>query len=162
MKKKIKHKKLMPLIKFVCILSLILWFGAGVFFSFIVIPSLFSSLGRDSAGGVLGVIFPIYYVWGTLFGLLLFAGTTLWAWIEKEWSWNLLFSLVACALMLGANLYASYEISPKIREIKNVSSLQEKDLFRTEFNRLHRLSVILNTAVLILGLYYTVLFVLRI
>jgi hypothetical protein len=153
------------LIKFISILSLIVWLGAVVFFSFVVAPCLFSSLGSELAGRSLGKIFPIYYALGTIFGLLLFFGTGLWAWIEDEWSWNVLLSFTTCALMLGANLYAGYEIAPKIREIKLKLASEiphEKDLFQGEFNRLHRLSVILNGVVLLLGLIFTVFLVLRI
>lgn len=55
---------LVHLIHFIYILGLVCWVGGIVFFSFFAAPIIFSSLDREKAGEVVGVIFPRYYFLG--------------------------------------------------------------------------------------------------
>jgi hypothetical protein len=43
------------------VLSVGLWFGAGVFFSFVVAPTVFATFDTKFAGEVVGPIFPPYF-----------------------------------------------------------------------------------------------------
>ena len=131
-------------------LALIVWLGAIVLFSFVVAPGIFGALPRESAGQVVGALFPRYYALGALAGAVgLGAAVVLWraaaspAWVA-----------VSCmlALMLGATLYAGGIVEPRARALRPVLYQANVDPgARAEFDRLHRLAVRLNAAVMLLG-----------
>ena len=47
-----------------------IWLGSIVFFSFVGAPTTFSVLGREDAGRVVNAIFPTYYLFGVVLGLI--------------------------------------------------------------------------------------------
>jgi hypothetical protein len=46
------------------------WLGAIVFFSFFVAPRAFSVLGDDEAGELVNAVFPVYYSFGMVLGVV--------------------------------------------------------------------------------------------
>ena len=52
------------LLRYLLVLTLTLWIGGIVFFSFIASPSIFKILPRAQAGQVVGDIFPKYHLLG--------------------------------------------------------------------------------------------------
>jgi uncharacterized membrane protein len=131
-------------------LALIVWLGAVVFFSFVVAPAVFRALSRESAGLVVGALFPRYYTLGELAGAIgLGAAVILWrAAASPAWA------VVSCmlVLMLGATLYAGCVVEPRARVLRpTLYQAGAEPGAREEFERLHRLAVRLNAAVLVLG-----------
>ncbi|MCK5237718.1 MAG: DUF4149 domain-containing protein, partial [Deltaproteobacteria bacterium] len=61
---------LYDIFKFVHLLSIVTWVGMLIFFSFVAAPSIFKVLPRESAGDVVGSIFPKYWLLGYLCGAL--------------------------------------------------------------------------------------------
>jgi acyl-phosphate glycerol 3-phosphate acyltransferase len=60
------------------VLALSLWFGGGVFFSFLVAPSLFRTFEAPVAGLAIGPMFPLYFALHGVCGLV--ALVTAWGW----------------------------------------------------------------------------------
>ncbi len=139
-------------------LSMSLWIGSMFFFSFFTAPTLFKELPRPMAGEVISKIFPRYYLLGyctlalALFSLLL---TSI---LSKSFPW---IRMALLSVMIGATLYGGLNLQPKTHVLRTVlrtmEDSPEKDLKQLEFNRLHKISVILNSIVLLSGLIVLIL-----
>jgi len=137
---------------FIYLLSIVCWLGAIIFFSAFVAPVVFTQLPIAEAGKVVSVIFPRYYVLGYVAGIIAVALAVYFAIARgaRGW-WSGAALLLAVALAL--TLYAGLVIRPRVDALRSVSEEQNPDPARkAEFDRLHRLSVILNGDVLILDL----------
>jgi len=137
---------------FIYLVSIACWLGAIVFFSFFTAPAIFTQLPLGEAGKVIGAIFPRYYALGYgagIVGVLLAAYFTA-AWNARGW-WRA--AALALAVALGITFYAGAVLLPRADAIRSVTEEQNPDPERkAEFDRLHRLSVVLNGAVLMLNL----------
>jgi Domain of unknown function (DUF4149) len=143
----------MTILVFIYLLSLVCWLGAVIFFSFFTAPVLFTRLPLAEAGKVVSAIFPRYYALGYVAGII---GTVLALCLmfvmgdARKW-WGL--SAAALGLALACTLYAGLAVRPRVDAIRSVVEQQNPDPARkAEFDRLHRLSVILNGAVFVLDL----------
>jgi uncharacterized membrane protein len=142
----------MNIVKAIFWLALVVWLGEVVFFSFVVAPSVFGAVPQETAGQVIGAIFPRYYALGAVAGaaalasaLVLRGGTS------ATGAWSVV--VVMLALMLAATLYAGRGIQPRAQALR--SRLHETTVdpaVRAEFDRLHRRAVQLNGGVLLLGI----------
>ncbi|MFQ5671712.1 MAG: DUF4149 domain-containing protein [Nitrospinales bacterium] len=140
----------MVAIQFIYILSLVVWIGGIVFFSFFTAPAVFKTLDRQKAGEVVGVIFPRYYALGyvccilSITALLIAGGGVI------------SLQLVFLAAMAGCTFYSGRVIGPRAKnlkeEIKSQDNPEQKDALKSRFDKIHTLSVRLNGAVLALGL----------
>ena len=116
------------------------WLGGIVFFSFFTAPAIFTHLPAAEAGQVISAIFPRYYMLGYV------AGTA--SLIPAVY-----FTAVVLAIALGITFYAGTVILPRADAIRTVYEDPNPDAARkAEFDRLHRMSVFLNGAVLLLNL----------
>lgn len=136
------------LINYIYLLSLAVWIGSVVFFSFVAAPGIFKTLDREKAGEVVGVIFPKYYFISYVCGPL--AISTLLAGSGE-------FPAVQMALLLGMTAsayFAGMVIGPRARTLKaRIKAEPEKsDALSVKFKSLHGWSVRLNAAVLLMGL----------
>jgi uncharacterized membrane protein len=138
------------LMSFVHLLSLVCWIGAVIFFSFFTAPAVFKTLDRPTAGNLISVLFPRYYLLGYVCSGLLLV-TYLWgAPVVSSWK-------MGCILVIIlATFTAGKVVQPRARDlkIKLKSSVSEEDRqsFENQFKRLHSISVQLNTTVLMAGL----------
>ena len=138
------------ILNLIYLLSLVVWIGSIVFFSFFVAPAIFKTLEREEAGKIVGVIFPKYYFISYIAGfialtILLTSSRTF---FEPK--------VVLIFVMLCCSVFAGQIISPKARDLKPLIKSEEnpdklKEL-KFKFDRLHSLSVKLNGTVLFLGL----------
>lgn len=143
----------MVVLIFIYLLALICWLGGVIFFSFFTAPVVFSVLARPDAGKVVSVIFPRYYILGYVAGglafiiaiyLLIASGGSRGWWLS---------SVLTIGVALGCTIYAGTVVRPRVDAIRSVSEQANPDrATKTEFDQLHRLSVILNGSVLVLDL----------
>jgi hypothetical protein len=122
------------------LLALGLWTGAGVFFSAVILPTLFLNLETSAAGQTAALLFPGYYVFGIVAGAIVLAGSALLA-RGNGTAWRVV--VAAIAIAWACHLYAGLSIRPRMAELRG----QEAGV--AEFQRLHRLSVRLNGVVLV-------------
>lgn len=138
------------------VVALALWVGAVVFFSLVTAPSLFAALPRDMAARATAAIFPRYYLFGWGCGGVAIAALLLQALQEGGFGRRSVALLVLLATMLGASVYAGRVILPRASAARlalaDPSRASEHAAARALFDRLHRRSVGLNGAVLLLGL----------
>ena len=139
------------LIKWLYLIALIVWVGEVVFFSFVVAPAMFRTFPTADAGRAVGAVFPTYYRVGYVCGalllltnLFLLGSATARAW----WGVN----AALAAVMLAATLYAGFVIQPRAAELRpQIHDPAPPPGAKEEFDRLHRLAVQLNGAVLVCG-----------
>ena len=136
------------LIHFIHLLSLVLWLGSIIFFSFFAAPAVFRTLDRKQAGEVVGAIFPKYYAIGYICSVLA-AGT-----LMMTPGGTKAPPLIFLSVMAACTFYAGLIINPQARALKQQMHDQpdNREALEAQFRSLHGWSVRLNGAVLIFGL----------
>ncbi len=145
------------IVKWLYLAALIVWLGEIVFFSFVVAPAIFRTLPTADAGRAVGAVFPLYYRLGYVCGgaLLLTTLVLMGGAVSRAW-WGV--NAVLAALMLGATLYAGVVIQPRASELRpQIHDPAAPPTAKEEFDRLHRLAVQLNGAVLLCGVVVSII-----
>ncbi len=143
----------MTLVLFFYLLSLVVWLGAIIFFSFFTAPVLFKQLPRHDAGVVVGTIFPRYYILGYVTGLVALVLAFYMMEVQGPEGWWSA-TIAALVFALGCALYAGTVVRPRIEAIRSVTEQPNPDPEqKADFDRMHQLSVTLNGAVLLLNLF---------
>lgn len=141
-------------IKFVHLLTLVVWFGGMIFFSFIAAPSIFKILSKEDAGDVVGDIFPKYFLIGyvaslTLLGTLFKLG---------QGNFRVIPPIILLAIMSGLTFYSGLVIGPKVRKMKakmrEISDEVQKEELEISFKKTHSFSMILNVSIIGLSIVY--------
>ncbi|HYB74303.1 MAG TPA: DUF4149 domain-containing protein [Candidatus Sulfotelmatobacter sp.] len=139
------------------LVALVVWVGGIIFFSFVGAPSTFQAVPVDMAGKVVGKIFPRYYLLGFVAGLVALAAFLGLARMSGQWGGLKVANALLLTAMLGTGLYAGTVVLRQANAVKQqIGSFEDRSQgspeLRAEFARLHRLAVILNGVVLVLGL----------
>jgi uncharacterized membrane protein YhaH (DUF805 family) len=144
-------------------IAVVLWLGVMGFFAFVVAPAAFTALDREAAGRFVGVVFPRYYLVGAVLGTCalaaLIAERLRDAGRHGDWLGNAL-----VLAMLALTLYAWLAVLPAAQAAKQAMRLASSgpgEVDALSFSRLHRLSTILNGAVMLAGMAFVVLDVAR-
>lgn len=144
--------------RFVLLLSIVVWVGALIFFTFFVTPMVFKALPRELAGELVGEIFPMYWALGYAAGVLSLASLLAISFVEKAFPAA---RLLCLAFMTAATFYSGLVIAPEagaIRErIKAAGEPAAIEELRAGFGRLHRRSYALNMAVIVSGVAFVFL-----
>jgi uncharacterized membrane protein len=140
------------LVRFLHLLALGLWVGEIAFFSFVVAPAIFASVGPERAGEVVSAIFPRYYALGTAAAAVALGSSLLLArWSTTPGWWM---GVSACvALGLAVTLWAATVVHPRAQRLR--TTLQAAGTAPAEnaaFRRAHRDAVLLNATALLAGL----------
>ena len=137
---------------FVYLFAIVCWLGGMLFFTAIVAPVVFKLLPTAEAGKFVAGLFPRYYILGYVAGTISLV-LALYFTVKSQprlW-WSL--SSLALAAALALTIYAGGVVRPQVEAIRTVVEEQNPDpARRAEFDRLHRLSVMLNGGVMILNL----------
>lgn len=143
----------MVIIRFIHLLSLIVWIGGMIFLVTIGAPSIFKVLPREAAGDVLGDIFPRYWIMGYLCSGTALVTIFILSIREKVYPWGRISLLV---LMTVLTLYLGLVVAARAREvrvqIRTIEDGSKKEALKEEFKVLHKWSVFLNVIILISGL----------
>jgi len=138
-----------------------LWLGSDVFLSFVVAPGAFRVLAsRDSAGAIVGHSLWWMHMIGVVCGVVLLVAR-----VARVRSLPALISpVVLCVvLMIGLTVVSQHAVSPKMAALRvqmgSIEATAEGNPVLAEFARLHRISVSLESGVLLaglLGMYFMV------
>ncbi len=143
-------------------LSMTLYVGSVVFFSFFTAPTLFRELPKEMAGNVVSKIFPNYYLLGYFTLIIAFISLTLKGILDKPFPIPRILLLL---IMLGCTFYAGISIQPKAHLLKTVirtmEESPEKEMKEKEFGSLHKQSVYLNIVSLLCGIFVILLTAVR-
>lgn len=111
-----------------------LWLGSMVFFSFVVAPTVFRTLGREGASPVMSALFPPYYLFGMITGGIAVAFC-----LVFRADLRVTVPLAASLIIVS---YARQQLLPAIEQAR---PRRDDD---PAFDRLHRMSVRLNLTVM--------------
>jgi len=143
----------MAIIRFFHLLSLVIWLGGMIFFSFIAAPSIFKILPRETAGDVVGDIFPKYWVVGYVCSITALITVIALSVQGRAYPWA---RIILLFVMSGLTFYSGLVVGSKARDVKahirTIEDPSRKEALRLQFKALHKRSTILNGLILILGL----------
>jgi Domain of unknown function (DUF4149) len=136
-------------IEFVC---LGLWLGSDVFLSFVVAPGAFRILAREQAGAMVGYGLWWLHMMGVICGITI---------IVSRLTRTRAFSGLAapaglCVLvMIGLTVVSQHAVSPRMAALRvqmgSIQAAAADSPLLAEFGRLHRISVLLESGVLLAG-----------
>jgi uncharacterized membrane protein len=152
-------------VKWLYLLTLAVWIGSIVFFSFAVAPTVFKTLKPEDAAALIRRIFSKYYLIGIVcsgagivcVGLLL---------ADRSFGkWPAILTLLLLAGMGGTDLWLRQGVMPHMNHLRDQRAAIESsgkppdEELVGEWKGLHRLSVQMNGVVLLCGLVLVFLIV---
>jgi hypothetical protein len=134
-------------------LCLGLWLGSDVFLSFVVAPAVFSVLAsRDQAGAIVGYSLGRMHIAGILCGLVVLLARLL----RTRTFASLVAPAALCvAAMIALTAISQYTVSARMTALRvqmgSIQATAADNPLLAEFSRLHRISVSLESGVLLAG-----------
>jgi len=134
-------------------LSLSLWLGSDVFLSFVVAPGAFRILAtRDQAGAMVGYGLWWMHMIGVVCGIAILLARLL----RTRTFASLAGPAALCVvLMIGLTVVSQHAVSPKMAALRvqmgSIQATAADSPLLAEFGRLHRISVSLESGVLLAG-----------
>jgi uncharacterized membrane protein len=134
-------------------LGLSLWLGSDVFLSFVVAPGAFHVLAnRDQAGALVGYSLTRMHLGGILCGIVFLAARLARTRTLATYSSG---PAICVAAMIALTLISQFTVSAKMAALRlRMGSIQATDAgspLLAEFGRLHGISVLLESGVLLAG-----------
>jgi len=147
----------MPLLRYLMLLSLIVWLGGLIFFSFVVAPTAFSVLPtRHLVGLVVSRSLTALHWIGIVSGIVFLTTSMLYSRLHAGSTQPLAPRHILLYIMLGLSLISQFVISPRMATLRasmpDTNSVATTDPVRVQFNALHAWSTRLEGGVLLLGL----------
>ena len=131
------------------------WIGGIIFLSFVEAPGVFSLLvSREQAGSIVGYSLTRLHYIGMVSALIyLVAGVGL----ARSAKWFASAAAILVIIMLGLTLISELGVRPRINAVRSqltgtVDATPPQNPLRAQFDRLHRVSVQLEGATLLLGI----------
>jgi hypothetical protein len=127
-------------------IMLALWTGGIAIFTFVVTPVIFRSYPRDTAGEIVGRLFPGYFGYNLALSVL---AVVLFLLMTVDWTTTASrLSVLFLAAAIIVNLFIVFKLHPDIVRIKQTVSSFEREsqdsAARKSFRKLHALSAVLN------------------
>ena len=145
----------MPFIDILYRLAISLWVGGNAIFTLMLTPILFKTEGRDIAARIVGNLFPGYFRWGLVCGVIAL-GCRL-----AGRGFELKPPVIVLVVMLALTLFQAFHIEPRAARLKQqIGSFEttgKEDPLRKEFSKLHGISAVCNLTVLAGGVLLVIL-----
>lgn len=135
-------------------LGLSVWLGSDVFLSFVVAPGAFSVLAsRDQAGAMVGFALWRMHFIGVVCGIVILLARL----VRTRAFASLVAPAALCVvLMIAFTVVSQHAVSPKMAALRSqmgsIQSTAADSPLLAEFRRLHKISVSLESGVLLAGL----------
>ncbi len=127
-------------------IALSLWVGGAAMFTFVLTPIIFKVNDRDTAGKIVGTLFPGYFKWGLACGIVALASLL----VIRGKNFVIILAIVICMLSLTA--FQAFHIEPRAaaikQEIPSFVTTPKEHPKRREFAKLHAISAICNLTVI--------------
>jgi len=137
-------------------LAIAFWVGGASLFTFILTPVIFKTYNRDTAGEIVGALFPGYFKWGLICGVIALAAVVMPSTVKHK-----AVAAVIIAIMLAITSVQAFVIEPKAaalkKEIPSFETTSKDDPLRVQFRKLHGVSAVSNLAVIGGGIVLIVL-----
>jgi uncharacterized membrane protein len=149
----------MSFLRFLMLLSLVVWVGGLIFLAFVEAPTAFSPgllPTRHMAGSIVGRSLDLLHYMAIISGIVFLIASTLYSRMATGNAQPLAARHLLIVLMLLLTVISQFAISPKMHAIRAevgvIDNVPLGDPLRREFNRLHVWSEKFEEAVLLLGL----------
>src|SRR5262252_75923 len=135
-------------------LALGIWLGSDVFLSFVVAPGAFRILGsRDQAGAMVGYALGVMHIGGIVCGAVFLLARL----ARTKTFVSLMAPAALCVvLMIALTAVSQYTVSPRMATLRvqmgSIQATAADSPLLAEVSRLHRISVSLESGVLLAGL----------
>jgi uncharacterized membrane protein len=145
-------------VKWFYLVTLAVWIGSIVFFSFAVAPTVFKTLKPEDAAALIRKIFSKYYFIGIVCAAIGIVCVGLLLADRAFGRWPAILSLLLLAGMGATDFWLRQAVMPHMNDLRDrravvASSGGEPDaVLEQEWKALHRLSVQMNVAVLLCAL----------
>lgn len=135
-------------------LALSLWLGSDGFLSFVVAPGAFRILaGRDQAGAMVGYGLWRMHMIGVVCGITLLVARLL---RTRSASSLVAPAALGVLVMIGLTVVSQHAVSPRMAALRvqmgSIEATAVNSPWLAEFSRLHRISVSLESGVLLAGI----------
>jgi uncharacterized membrane protein len=132
---------------------LALWIGGMFIFTFLVTPVIFQSYGRDTAGEIVGKLFPYYFPYNLVLSVLALIIFLLFLGIRGKTQNKITIILLTAAVLI--NIFITFKLHPDItcvkQQISTFETQTEESPARNQFRKMHGMSAILNVLLLLDG-----------
>jgi len=132
------------------------WLGGGALFTAVLTPTIFKAYPRDTAGAIVGALFPGYFRWGLACGAM----ALLCRLLSKGRHGTA--STILIVAMLAITATQALIIEPRAAELKKaIPSFETTPAdhpLRVQFRKLHGVSAAANLAVIAGGITLVILF----
>lgn len=137
-------------------LAVACWIGGASLFTFVLTPILFESYDRDTAGDIVGTLFPGYFQWGMVCGVIALAAIFMSAAVTRR---KIAAGIIAAMLVISS--IQALVIEPKAaalkKQIPSFTTTAKDDPLRVRFGKVHAASAGLNLTVIGGGLVLLIL-----
>lgn len=147
----------MSALRFVMVLSLVVWIGGLIFFAFVLAPTAFQVLpDTHLAGNVVGRALGKLHWIGIISGVVFLFTSLLYSYLTQGSAHPLAMRHVLICLMLALTLFSQFWIIPRMDTLRasvgNFATVPLDNPARVQFDALHVWSTRVEGAVLLLGL----------
>ncbi len=149
----------MPFLRFLILLSLVVWLGGLIFFAFVLAPTVFSSgllPTRQMAGSIVGRSLDLLHFMAIGSGIIFLIASMTLSRMSTGNARPLAARHLLIMLMLLLTLISQFAITPRMRTIRDevgvIDNVPLNNPLRAEFDRLHGWSVRVEGTILLLGL----------
>jgi uncharacterized membrane protein len=149
----------MSFLRFLMLLSLVVWLGGLIFFAFVLAPTAFSPgllPSRHLAGSIVGHSLDLLHYMAIASGIIFLIASMIYSRMSAGSAHPMAARHALIVVMLLLTSVSQFAITPRMHAIRNevgiIDSVSLEDLRRMEFDRLHFWSEKFEEAVLLLGL----------
>ena len=149
----------MSFLRFLMLLSLVVWLGGLIFLAFVEVPTAFSPgllPTRHMAGSIVGRSLDLLHYMAIVSGIVFLVTSMFYSRLTAGHARPLAARHLLIVLMLLLTVISQFAISPKMHalraEVGVIDNVPFDNPLRLEFNRLHVWSEKFEEAVLLLGL----------
>ena len=147
----------MSFLRFLMLLSLVVWIGGLIFFAFVLAPTAFQVLPNTHlAGNLVGRSLNKLHWIAIISGVLFLISSLLYSYFTQGTAHLFAMRHILICLMLALTLFSQFWIIPRMdtlrAQVGNFASVSLTDPARVQFDALHVWSTRLEGAVLLLGL----------
>ena len=149
----------MSFLRFLMLLSLVVWVGGLIFFAFVLAPTVFHTgilPARQFAGNVVNRSLAIMHWMGLICGFVFAATSMIDARVVDGAAQPFALRNLLIYAMILLTLIAMFGIASRMMVLRNdmgfIDNVPHDDPRRVDFNRLHALSTRVEGAVMLLGL----------
>ena len=149
----------MSLVRFLMLLSLVIWIGGLIFFAFVMAPALFNPAilpTRQLAGNVVSRTLGVLHWMGVACGIVFAITSMIDSCVVNGAAHPFALRHILIYLMIILTLVSIFGIAARMEDLKRqmvvIDNVPHDDARRVEFNRLHQWSTRVEGTVLLLGL----------